>query len=129
MWQLIIVNRILLLDNFLLCRCLSYSPSKMSVTSPPLPLQPKLKIGGKEGFNAIFKYQGNYIAELEIFPVSLGISPIILFQHGHYLISARISYFSTKYEKKICTLWQQKDSFSNEIYIFTTHNKHIKRTV
>ena len=36
-WSLIIVNRILLLDNFLLCRCLSYSPSKRSVTSSPPP--------------------------------------------------------------------------------------------
>ena len=62
---------------------------------PPLPLQPQLNIGGKEAFNAIFKYQGNNTAELEIFPVCLGISPlsyfstaIILYQHV-YLISAR----------------------------------------
>ena len=127
-WSLIIVNRILLLDNFLLCRCLSRSNSKRSVpSSPPPPHSPSQgECGGKESFNAIFKYQGNYTAVLVIFPLCNG---IILFQHGHYLISARISYFSTKYEKKIWTLWQQNDSFSNEIYIFTTHNKHIKRTV
>ena len=95
-WRLIIVNRIiLLLENLLLWRCLTYSPSKRSVTSSPPPPQPQLNIGGKEAFNAIFKYQGNNTAELEIFPVCLGISPlsyfstaIILYQHV-YLISAR----------------------------------------
>ena len=89
------MNRmILLLDNLLLWR-LSYTQVKGVSPPPPLRLQPQLNIGGKEAFNAIFKYQGNYTAELEILPVSLGISPfsyfsmaIILYQHV-YLISAR----------------------------------------
>ena len=129
-WSLIIVNRILLLDNLLLCRCLSNSNSKGSVpsSSPPpfLFLQCQLYIGGKESFNAILRYQGNYTAVLVIFPLCNG---IILFQHGHYLISARISYFSTKCEKKIWTLGQLIDLFLIEIFLFTTHYIHIKRSV
>ena len=92
---------------------------------PFLPLQSQLSIGGKESFNAICKYQGNYTAVLVIFPLCNG---IILFQHGHYLISARISYFSTKYEKKIWTLGQLIDLFLIEIFIFTTRYIHIKRS-
>ena len=104
-----------------------FPPNSPSPTpSPFLPLQSQLYIGGKESFNAIFKYQGNYTAVLVIFPLCNG---IILFQHGHYLISARISYFSTKYEKKIWTLGQLIDLFSIKIFLFTNHYIHIKRSV
>ena len=129
-WRLIIVNRIiLLLDNLLLLRFLTYSPSKRSITSsPPSPFNLNLISEERRvsmqfsNIKKLYSRTGNFHSEPWYFT-------IILFQHGHYLISARISYFSTKYEKKIWTLWQQIDLFSNEIYIITTHNKHIKRAV
>ena len=95
-WRLIIVNRKYSCWITFFCEGALLIPQVKGVSPPPpLPLQPQLNIGGKEAFNAIFKYQGNNTAELEIFPVCLGISPlsyfstaIILYQHV-YLISAR----------------------------------------